>query len=144
MRAVIIAVVGGLLAVGDVYAQTRPTAEQLPADQLPGWPQYQSGSSWSQPWRRSGGMFGERVLGQSLRPRMSASRLGPSHVVRGPLGGFRGLSTRMPSTVEPVWPWQYELAPQGMPWAGPPVGQGMPAPIEPSAESQEPDLTWEP
>jgi hypothetical protein len=87
-------------------------------------------------------MFGDRVLGQTLRPRTAPYRIGPARVARDPVGSLQGLTTRIPPAMNPPPAWQNPSPfPEFSPAAAPPqVAQPLVGPY-PWPYPQPPDET---
>ncbi len=60
------------------------------------------------------GMFGQRVLGQPLNPRLSTSKYDRNGLLRGPAGEFRGINAFNPANAFPGMPWQTQRIDQPM------------------------------
>jgi hypothetical protein len=94
--------------------------DQVPITMLPGWPPPQP--------RQVRGMFGDRVLGQSLRPKMAGSRFSSQSIVRDPSGAFYGIGADNRGSVIAGKPWQYA-----------PPAQVRTPPVQPSAAQVVPE-----
>lgn len=108
------------------YAGPIWSNETVPINLMPGWPPLTEG-------RVTRGMFGNRTLGQTLRPRDMPSRFSPGGVVRGASGDFVGIGSKRPAVAQtpPVYvpPYQTPIPTYQAP-APQPV-QPQPGPAQP-------------
>ena len=121
----------GLLAVDPAcgWAQQQNSRYPVWSDQttpmnlMPGWPS-------TQPSRSTRGLFGDRVLGQTLRPKDSPSRF-TSGWVRGPSGDFVGIGVKTPPPAFVPSPPQYNPRVQYIPPVQTPPAQDQTPPAVP-------------